>query len=295
VGFMYIKGHGIDQQLVDDVFDLSRQYHAQPLEVKKRESAYKSPTLRGYDIHYTKTPQGPAVKKGSFLYSYHPENDPEKPQDLTPEQRSKILGIHNQWPADPPEFKTKLMKYQADLLVVARALMRTFALGLGAEETYFDPIITAPFVSIILQHYPTRAEGAEDPDSLGAHCDFETFTILNQDMVGGLEILNKNGMYIPAKPMRGTFVVNVGDFLQRISNDQFVSTVHRVRNTMGVERYSIPFFFSFNMDEAVPVMPSCTSESSPAKYGPRNLHEYTAERRRIQQQRHEQGLNDGLL
>lgn len=119
------------------------------------------------------------------------------------------------------------------------------------------------------------------------------FTILNQDMIGGLEILNKNGIYIPAKPIRGTFVVNVGDFLQRISNDQFVSTVHRVRNSSGVNRYSIPFFFSFNMDVAVPVrdmvhfwsavstgltiipkvMPACTSEDNPAKYEPRNLHE----------------------
>jgi isopenicillin N synthase-like dioxygenase len=79
------------------------------------------------------------------------------------------------------------------------------------------------------------------------------FTILNQDMVGGLEVLNKNGVYIKAKPIRGTFVVNIGDFLQRISNDKFVSTVHRVRNTMGVERYSVPFFFSFNMDAEVPV------------------------------------------
>lgn len=63
VGFMYIKGHGISQELIDDVFDLSRKYHAQPLEVKKEELAYLSPTLRGYDIHYTKTPNGPAGEK----------------------------------------------------------------------------------------------------------------------------------------------------------------------------------------------------------------------------------------
>lgn len=72
-------------------------------------------------------------------------------------------------------------------------------------------------------------------------------------MVGGLEVLNKNGFYIPAPPIRGTFVVNVGDFLQRISNDVFVSTVHRVRNLSGLERYSMPFFFSFNMDAEVAV------------------------------------------
>jgi len=121
------------------------------------------------------------------------------------------------------------------------------------------------------------------------------FTILNQDMVGGLEVLNKNGVYIKAKPIRGTFVVNIGDFLQRISNDKFVSTVHRVRNTMGVERYSVPFFFSFNMDAEVPVVPACTSETNPAKYGPRNLHEFTAHRRAVQRARHEKAMKDGNL
>jgi isopenicillin N synthase-like dioxygenase len=72
-------------------------------------------------------------------------------------------------------------------------------------------------------------------------------------MLGGLEVLNKNGKYIPAKPVYGTFVVNVGDFLERISNDIFISTVHRVRNLTGLERYSIPFFFSFNVDVEISV------------------------------------------
>ncbi|OAP60867.1 hypothetical protein AYL99_05869 [Fonsecaea erecta] len=293
VGFMYIKNHGISQELIDKMFELSRKYHAQPLAVKKEQDVYKSPTLRGYEIHYTKTPNGDAVKKGSFLYSYEPENDPQPPT-LTPEQREQCIGIHNQWPAHFPEFKTTLLQYQAALLTLARALLRTFALGLGAEEDYFDSLVTAPFVSIILQYYPPRAPGSADLDGLGAHSDFETFTILNQDMVGGLEILNKNGIYVPAKPIRGTFVVNVGDFLQRISNDTFVSTVHRVRNASGVERYSIPFFFSFNMDAAVPVMPACTSEANPAKYEPRNLHEYTALRRKRQREQHEKGIHDTL-
>jgi isopenicillin N synthase-like dioxygenase len=72
-------------------------------------------------------------------------------------------------------------------------------------------------------------------------------------MVGGLEILNKNGIYVPAKPIRGTVVVKVGDFLQRISNVIFMSTVHRVRNTSGLERYFIPFFLSFNVETEVSV------------------------------------------
>ncbi|KAI1625624.1 hypothetical protein EDD37DRAFT_625178 [Exophiala viscosa] len=291
VGFMYIKNHGISQDLIDEVFELSRKYHDQPLEVKMKEDVYKSETLRGYERVMAKS--GTTVKKGSFLYSYDPDNDPQPPQ-LSPEQRELCIGIHNQWPENWPEFRTKLLLYQAELLKLSRALLRTFALGLGAEENYFDSIVTAPFISIILQNYATRPPGAEDPDSLGAHSDFETFTILLQDMLGGLEILNKNGVYVPAKPIRGTFVVNVGDFLQRISNDQFVSTVHRVRNTSGLSRYSVPFFFSFNAGEEVSVVPACTSADHPAKYGPRNLHEYTAERRRIKKEQHEQGVHHAL-
>lgn len=162
-------------------------------------------------------------------------------------------------------------------MILARRLMKTFALGLGAEETYFDNSVTAPFTSILLNYYPPQAPDGEDPESLGAHSDFESaypppsrfrilmreiaFTILAQDMLGGLEVLNKNGIYVPATPIYGMFVVNVGDFLQRISNDIFLSTVHRVRNLSSAERYSIPFFFSFNMDVEVPVGVPCMKKA----------------------------------
>jgi len=286
VGFMYIKNHGVSQDLVDDVFELSKKYYARPLKDKMKQYVYESPSLRGYDVHYIEAPTGPEIRKESFLYSYDCEVDPNPP-NLTPEKRALGLGEHNQWPEDWPDFKQKLLEYQAQVLTLARALMRTFALGLGAEETYFDEIITAPFASIILQHYPPQRLDGKESMSLHAHSDFETFTILNQDMVGGLEVLNKNGFWIPAPPVRGTFVVNVGDFLQRISNDTFISTIHRVRNLSGQLRYSIPFFFSFNMDAEVAVLPSCQSAENPAKYGPRNLNEYTAKRRAIQRKQHE--------
>ena len=113
------------------------------------------------------------VRKESFLYSYDCEVDPNPPH-LTPEKRALGLGEHNQWPEDWPEFKQKLLEYQAQVLTLARALMRTFALGLGAEETYFDEIITAPFASIILQHYAPQRLDSKDSMSLRAHSDFES-------------------------------------------------------------------------------------------------------------------------
>ena len=107
------------------------------------------------------------------MYSYNPDHDPDPPS-LTPEPREQCIGLHNLWPDTIPEFKPRLLEYKAELLKLSRRMMRTFALGLGAEETYFDPIITAPYVSIILQHYPPRPADAEDLDGLGAHSDFES-------------------------------------------------------------------------------------------------------------------------
>ena len=113
------------------------------------------------------------AKKGSFVYSYDPDVDPTPPQ-LTPEQRAMCLGTYNQWPAEPTNFKETMLLYQSELLKLSRSLMHSFALALGCVETYFDPYVTAPFISIILQHYFPTQPGAEDPDSLGAHTDYES-------------------------------------------------------------------------------------------------------------------------
>ena len=114
------------------------------------------------------------MKKGSFLYSYDPDNDPEPDVNLTAERRELCLGLSNLWPEDQPAFKALMLKYQSELLKLARRMMRMFALGLGAEETYFDQYISTPFQSIILQHYMPIAEGAEDPNSLHPHSDWES-------------------------------------------------------------------------------------------------------------------------
>lgn len=86
--------------------------------------------------------------------------------------------------------------------------------------------------------------------------------------MGGLQVLTKEGQWIRVPPIADTFVVNIGDFLARLSNDRFRSTVHRVYNHAPVDRYSMPFFFGFNFNEKCGVLPTCTSESNPPKYDP---------------------------
>lgn len=81
-------------------------------------------------------------------------------------------------------------------------------------------------------------------------------------------MLTKDGQWVKVPPREDTFVVNIGDFMTRLSNDRFKSTVHRVYNHAPKDRYSMPFFFGLNHNEQCAVLPSCTSETNPAKYEP---------------------------
>ena len=133
----------------------------------------------------------------------------------------------------------------AACLTLARRLVKAFALSLDLEEIYFDSKVTYPGADGVFNYYPPRTEEetASNDVGLGSHTDLQLFTLLWQDMTGGLQILNKDGQWIMATPVEGTIVVNIGDFMMRLCNDTYISTVHRVYNASGVERVSMPFFF----------------------------------------------------
>jgi isopenicillin N synthase-like dioxygenase len=103
---------------------------------------------------------------------------------------------------------------------------------------------------------------------LGAHTDYECFTLLLQDSNPGLEILSPGGHWISAAPVQGGIVVNVADFLMRWTNGVYKSTVNRVINRTDNVRYSIPLFFSINYDGKVETLPSCVNEDNPSKFPP---------------------------
>lgn len=172
----------------------------------------------------------------------------------------------NVWP-DYPEFKDTVASYYADILKLARRLIKLFALILDLPEDFFDQFVSTPGAMGRMIHYPPQA--ANDPEALGigAHTDIECFTILCQGTVPALQILNSKGEWIQAPPVPGTFVVNIGDMLARWTNDRFISTVHRVWNITGKERYSIPFFFGANYDAVITTLESCLTDGQ-TKYEP---------------------------
>jgi isopenicillin N synthase-like dioxygenase len=184
-----------------------------------------------------------------MMWFYDPKYDPD-PKDLeaVPEEVWPwIRGEDFVWEGTShlPGFKEEVLAYWGACLILARKLVRIFALSLDLEEDYFDSRTTYPGADGVFNYYPqtTEEETKNNSVGLGSHTDLQLFTLLWQDMIGGLQVLNREGQWIKATPIEGTMVVNIGDFMMRLSNDIYKSTVHRVYNRSTMERVSMPFFF----------------------------------------------------
>ena len=168
-------------------------------------------------------------------FGYEPSVDPEA--------REGAQG-YNWWPQESrlPGFQANTKQHMTQMLKLSRALLRLFALGLGLDEHYFDYAVTEPYSILKMCYYPKPSTELDEPSSLRPHTDPELLTILLQDDIPSLEVLSTSGSWISAKPIPGTFVVNIGDSMSMLTNGLFVSTMHRVINTSGRDRYSVPFF-----------------------------------------------------
>jgi len=185
-----------------------------------------------------------------MAWRYEPQYDPDykDPAAVPEEVKPWIRGEQYVWDgtAHLPNFKEDVLAYWGACLTLARKLVQIFALSLDLDEHYFDEKVTYPGADGVFNYYPvtTIEEKESDAVGLGSHTDLQLFTLLWQDYdVGGLQVLNKEGQWIKAPPIKETIVVNIGDFMMRLCNDLYKSTVHRVYNRTEVERVSMPFFF----------------------------------------------------
>lgn len=183
------------------------------------------------------------------------------------EWQNNPMSGPNAWP-DYPNFKHTVAGYYAEILALARRMIKLFAEVLLLPPDFFDSLVSTPGAMGRMIHYPPQPASNPEALGIGAHTDIECFTILCQGTVPALQILNVNGEWIQAPPVPGTFVVNIGDMLARWTNDRFISTVHRVWNITGQERYSIPFFFGVNYDATIKTLDSCLDEGQRSKYEP---------------------------
>ncbi|KAH6670867.1 2OG-Fe(II) oxygenase superfamily protein [Plectosphaerella plurivora] len=269
-GFFYMKNHGIPKEKIDAAYNQARTFFAQSPEKKALVKQSKSSFYNGWSQRGHISPTESRDLKEGFSFRYDPKYDPQtKDLSATPEDVKKWLRHEDfMWEGTShlPGFKDDLIAYWQSCLTLARNLIKIFALALDMPENYFDDVVT----DSVCNFYPknTAPENSTIDVGLGAHTDLQCFTFLWQDSVGGLQVLTKEGQWLKVPPVEDTFVVNIGDFLMRLSNDRFKSTVHRVYNYAPVERYSLPFFFGFNFNETCSVLPSCVDEEHPPKYEP---------------------------
>lgn len=275
-GFFYIKNHGIPEETIANAKKQLLTFFKQSPEDKAKVSREKSKYFNGWR-GAGQTNIDPAASPDvneSLGWKYHPKYDPDPKEasSIPAEVLPWIRGEEFVWEGTShlPNFKTDVLAYWSACLTLSRRLVRIFALALDLNEHYFDDKTTFPGADGVFNYYPvrTKQEAERNDVGLGSHTDLQLFTLLWQDMIGGLQVLNKEGQWIKALPQPGTIVVNIGDFMMRISNDTFKSTVHRVYNTSMEERVSMPFFFGLNFNEVCGVVPTCVSEKRPAKYKP---------------------------
>ncbi|KAF9884281.1 hypothetical protein FE257_001911 [Aspergillus nanangensis] len=259
VGFFYVKNHGIPQETIDTIHTMAAKFFALPDEVKMESYIGNSA-----DINWQMSLEK-GVKMESFSMGYERAADHQRDLDDSPPSDPYNLHGPNQWPRDEaiPGFREAYLRYHADVLEFSRKLIRILALALDLPEEYFDKKVKDPGTNSRLVHYMARDVSEERTTGLAPHTDCGCFTILSQNDVLGLQVLNGRNEWVNAQPIPGTFVVNLGDIFTYWTNGLFRSTHHRAINMTGEERYSIPFFFSVGYNESVAPLQEFVSEEKP--------------------------------
>jgi isopenicillin N synthase-like dioxygenase len=273
IGFFYVVNHGAPQKVVDDVFAATTRYFALPHE-KRMELRLDERFRRGF------MPQGINQHPG---YAPDLKESYEFALDLSMEDPDVVAGrpLHgpNRWPADMPWLRAAAQAYFDETLALGKRLLRLFAVSLELDEGFFLQFTRKPMVQSRLFHYPPQPAITEEKQlGVAPHSDYGMITLLTQDPIGGLELRKRDGEWISAPWIDGTFVINLGDMFKVWTNDLYVSNLHRVVNRSGKERYSIPTFFNLDYDTPVACLASCQSADHPPKYPPIKSGDYLVKR-----------------
>jgi len=182
----------------------------------------------------------------------------------------------NQWPPDLPGFRPAMEAYFGALTGLAVRLMRAMAGSLGLPPGHFAGFCDEPMSVLRLLHYPPQPPNPQPGEKgCGAHTDWGCLTLLWQDAAGGLQV-RVGADWIDTPPVAGAFVVNIADMFARWTNGRYRSTLHRVVNVSGRDRYSMPFFFEGNPGHPVIALPGCVPAGEAPLYPPTTVSEHLA-------------------
>lgn len=283
IGFLTIVNHPVPPAKIREIFRQSARFFALPLDAKMKAYMGNSNLFRGY------LPMDEPGKKhayrGKAIEGFQPHLDParmkarkphkneafqvslELPADDPDVMAGKPLHGHNQWPEDLPGFKDAVLDYHKTMTEFTALMASVFARGLKLPVNYFEQFYKKPLIQVRMLHYlPQDQQAALEGGDSRAHQDAGGFTMLQQDDVGGLEIKSKSGEWLIVPPVENSFVVNIGDSMRLWTNNRFASTLHRVVNHYGRERYSVGVFANPDYDTVIKPLPTCVDEKHPATF-----------------------------
>jgi isopenicillin N synthase-like dioxygenase len=276
IGFAVVSDHGIDQAVIDRALVETKAFFALPDAVKR---AYFDPAgggQRGYTPFATENAKGMSAKDLKEFWHRGRDLPPASPwSQYMPDN----VGVSEVEGFDP---STRALFDALDAMGLT--LLRAIARDLELEESWFDQTVDHGNSVLRLLHYPP-IQGEPNGVRAGAHEDINVITLLLGAEEAGLQAKTRSGDWLSIQPPEGALVVNVGDMLQRLTNDVLPSTTHRVINPAGERashaRYSTPFFLHFNPDFLIETLPGCVSNKHQDRYPePITANDYLLERLR---------------
>ncbi|KAH9777118.1 diox n domain-containing protein-related [Citrus sinensis] len=273
-GFFYLVNHGVEEELISQMFNESKKFFSLQLEDKMKLARKEH---RGYT----------ALCDEILDPSSTSEGDPKESFYIGPLEGT--LSSMNQWPSLEilPTWRSTMEYYHQKVLSAGRRLIHLIALALNLNEDFFEKVgaLDAPMAFLRLLHYPGELVSSnQEVCGASAHSDYGMITLLATDGVPGLQVcrekFNQPRLWEDVPNIKGALIVNIGDMMERWTNCLFRSTLHRVMSS-GQERYSAAFFLDPNGDCVVECLESCCSESNPPKFAPIRSGDYIKERIRL--------------
>ncbi|MFY9464535.1 MAG: 2-oxoglutarate and iron-dependent oxygenase domain-containing protein [Sediminibacterium sp.] len=276
VGFVAVKNHGIPDQLIADQYAYVQQFFSLPLEKKLKYEIAGLAGQRGYTSfgrEHAKGSDAPDLKEffqyGQTVGSNHP---------LKPEYPDNVVVV------EIPAFNETLFNAYRSFEKSGKALLQAIALYLDLDEHYFDNFVNDGNSILRCIHYPPIIQEPKSAIRAEQHEDINLITLLVGASADGLQILTKQGEWVNVTSLPEQIVVNVGDMLQRLTNNKLRSTTHRVvnpaRELWHTSRFSMPFFLHPKSEMSLACLESCMDENNPKVYPDATAGEYLDERLR---------------
>lgn len=273
VGFGSIVGHGISQELIDNLEDETKRFH--DLSMKEKLLVQIDQHQRGYV-----RPKATLIKHST--YAENKKFDLNATLVMASEYRDDDPGVlagrqfyaKNQWPEGLPGFEAIVRTYMQTVTTLGKRMLPLFAAALELEADFFVPYFENNYTYLRMSHYPPKPILEQDEYGLGAHADTGFMTFLPPAKEEGLQLLDKDGKWFAPEVEDGALILNLGQFLQRWSNDRFRATPHRVIPPEKNDRYSIACFVNTNFELTAECLPTCRDGNNPPKYPAESYHDF---------------------